>query len=336
MEKVGTSLGKELGDVLSVDTRNRGFPWERWLKVRVLTMVSKPLVLGCWLNIAGDAKIWVTYKYEKLPNICFVCGCLDHMEADCPVVVASQLKQQEPVRKYAKGVRADGLKAPEKWIDLFPRGYEGVLRSRPAQNMEHSLSSTTVSSQKQRDQQEIVSSKDKIDLDYDIMSQKQHTLQHGSSVQKKVESDHGIASEQQIPQQDYSSSINSKELDRETILQNLEKLNNDGLGSSCSAKKYMNILKRMEERDIVKEVVTKLLMISFLMIHYPRRSARLVLVSIFKRILTIWWREILSLSLSVGKLWMGNLLMKLTELPLLFCGLSLMIRSLLKFQLGSN
>lgn len=107
-----------------MDASNKSSSWGRWLKVKVLVHISKPLVLGWWLNIAGGERVWITFKYEKLPDLCFVCDCLYHMEVDCAMVVASHLLGVEPIRKFEKGVRADGLSATGHRLSLSNYGSE--------------------------------------------------------------------------------------------------------------------------------------------------------------------------------------------------------------------
>lgn len=82
MERIGNLLGKQIRKVLSVDTKSKGSAWGCWLNVRVLVNILKPLILGYWINIVGGKKVWIIFKYEKLPDLCFVCGCMNHMEAE--------------------------------------------------------------------------------------------------------------------------------------------------------------------------------------------------------------------------------------------------------------
>lgn len=56
-KKIGFLLGKQAGDVLEVDGKNKSSIFGHWLKVKVLVDVAKPLVLGCWLNIAGGQRV---------------------------------------------------------------------------------------------------------------------------------------------------------------------------------------------------------------------------------------------------------------------------------------
>lgn len=82
-KKVGLLLWGKADKVLVVDGGEGKLKGAKWLRVRVLFDVTKLLKQGCWLNIAnGDCRC-VTFKWERVPDFCFVCGCLDHHENDC-------------------------------------------------------------------------------------------------------------------------------------------------------------------------------------------------------------------------------------------------------------
>ena len=55
------------------------------------------------MGMEGE-KLWVTFKYERLPMICYICGRLGHDERHC---VATETRQ---VTKYQYGdwIRAIG------------------------------------------------------------------------------------------------------------------------------------------------------------------------------------------------------------------------------------
>jgi len=45
--------------------------------------VSKPLSHGRVILLDDGVKEWVAFKYERLPNIFYWCGCLNHIDKDC-------------------------------------------------------------------------------------------------------------------------------------------------------------------------------------------------------------------------------------------------------------
>jgi len=54
----------------------------KFLRIRTSLDLTKPLKRGSKLHFQGK-DIWVDYKYERLPNFCFVCGRIGHQMRDC-------------------------------------------------------------------------------------------------------------------------------------------------------------------------------------------------------------------------------------------------------------
>ncbi|XVE52439.1 hypothetical protein DITRI_Ditri02bG0122400 [Diplodiscus trichospermus] len=57
--------------------------WGKYLRVRVLINITKPLKRGQRVVVEGGKKIRTTFKYERLPDFCYVCGMPDHQEQEC-------------------------------------------------------------------------------------------------------------------------------------------------------------------------------------------------------------------------------------------------------------
>ena len=53
-----------------------------YILVRVTLDVFQPLCRGGIIKLEGGEKVWVNFRYEHLPNICYWCGCFDHGERD--------------------------------------------------------------------------------------------------------------------------------------------------------------------------------------------------------------------------------------------------------------
>lgn len=54
-----------------------------YLQIQVTVDVSLPLCRGCIISLEKGIENWVSFKYERLPNICYWCGCLNHVDKDC-------------------------------------------------------------------------------------------------------------------------------------------------------------------------------------------------------------------------------------------------------------
>lgn len=44
--------------------------------------VSSPLMKGCWLAASDGSRIWIDFRFKKLLDFCYICGCLDHNDRD--------------------------------------------------------------------------------------------------------------------------------------------------------------------------------------------------------------------------------------------------------------
>lgn len=75
-KSTGEKLGETAGKVIMVDMDGSGKGRGKFFRVKVLVDITIPLARGQVLNI-GDKRVWITFKYEKLPNFCFHCGVIN-------------------------------------------------------------------------------------------------------------------------------------------------------------------------------------------------------------------------------------------------------------------
>lgn len=69
---IGTQIGKAIPVVKNCDVCENGTRWGIFLLVNIEIDLQKPISQGRSINLLGN-KIWVSFKDEKLPKLCFKC-----------------------------------------------------------------------------------------------------------------------------------------------------------------------------------------------------------------------------------------------------------------------
>lgn len=72
--------------------------------------MSKPLKKGWYLTLSSGKKTWIQFQFDKLPDFCYVCVCLSHLEQDCDNIFQLKLANQDINYEYGASLRVDGLK----------------------------------------------------------------------------------------------------------------------------------------------------------------------------------------------------------------------------------
>ena len=118
IEKIRVVLGETMGDVEEVEAEGNQLAWGRYLRVRVALNVRKLLKRGRKISIAGGESIFAIFKYERFPDFCYICGCLDHQELDCDELVRMRSEGIKIQREYGPWIRAESS-------DLLSRKNDG-------------------------------------------------------------------------------------------------------------------------------------------------------------------------------------------------------------------
>ncbi|XP_042962692.1 uncharacterized protein LOC122296963 [Carya illinoinensis] len=74
-EQIGSTVGR-------VDVQGDGSGWGKFLRVQIHMDLNQPLARGRTLMVKGN-EIWIPFSYEKMPRICFSCGCIEHGLNEC-------------------------------------------------------------------------------------------------------------------------------------------------------------------------------------------------------------------------------------------------------------
>ncbi|XP_030930790.1 uncharacterized protein LOC115956604 [Quercus lobata] len=104
IEETGKAVGDKIGKLLEVDKRSWQLDQAKYMRVRVEIPLNKPLQRGGYLLNGEGEKVWVTFKYERLPTVCYKCGILGHDDRHCEELGLEQVTEYQ----YDDWIRANG------------------------------------------------------------------------------------------------------------------------------------------------------------------------------------------------------------------------------------
>ena len=100
----------------------------RFMRVKVNLDIPLPLCNGRVITLENGNKHWVSFRYERLPNICYWCGRLDHDDKDCALWINSKGSLSSKEKQYNQKLRASPYRSYNKPIVFIPGFYENVDR----------------------------------------------------------------------------------------------------------------------------------------------------------------------------------------------------------------
>ncbi|KAL2895154.1 hypothetical protein RDABS01_011063 [Bienertia sinuspersici] len=80
-KSMAMAIANRIGTFVEFDSSNP-FGYRKFMRFRVDLDISKPLMRGMKILVGGAQK-WVDFKYEKLPEFCYLCGLFGHSARDC-------------------------------------------------------------------------------------------------------------------------------------------------------------------------------------------------------------------------------------------------------------
>ena len=93
-------------------------------RVRVSIDISLPLCRGRIITLEDRGEVWVKFRYERLPNICYWCGCLTHSDRDCKVWINSDGTLKAGDQVYGPWLRVPFTPNPRRSMVVVPGFYE--------------------------------------------------------------------------------------------------------------------------------------------------------------------------------------------------------------------
>ena len=84
MKEIGVLTRDQVGVCIDVETDEHGCYMGKFIRIRVLIDISKPLHHGKRIRLGIDPSIyWVDFKYERLLEFIFICGGVGRAQKDC-------------------------------------------------------------------------------------------------------------------------------------------------------------------------------------------------------------------------------------------------------------
>lgn len=108
---VARKIGSLIGRVMEVDKAEGDDCIGRFLRVRLQLDVRQPLMRGAFVQFPDEGSKWVTFRYEYLPEYCFICGCLGHPSRICVEKLAEDRVPADTKKEILKSYA--GLEAEE-------------------------------------------------------------------------------------------------------------------------------------------------------------------------------------------------------------------------------
>ncbi|KAK9992435.1 hypothetical protein SO802_027420 [Lithocarpus litseifolius] len=94
-----------------------------FIRVQISIDLSLPLCRGRLISVGEGKQVWISFKYERLPNLCYWCGRLTHDDIDCELWIDSEGTLTLEQREFGPNLRAPPFVAARKSVIKVPRFY---------------------------------------------------------------------------------------------------------------------------------------------------------------------------------------------------------------------
>nr|GMD98183.1 uncharacterized protein LOC109147766 [Ipomoea batatas] len=119
-EKAAKAIGNFIGSYVCMDENNSEGWWSTFIRIRVSIDITKPLTSKMRIRRPGGEWSWISFRYERLPNFCFICGIIGHTEKFC-LKLFKEFGQPEE-KQYGAWIRAanrrSGPASGRRWLVL--------------------------------------------------------------------------------------------------------------------------------------------------------------------------------------------------------------------------
>ncbi|KAH7835506.1 hypothetical protein Vadar_026778 [Vaccinium darrowii] len=120
-KEVGMKIGNKVGLVDDVSIPITGSKDGRFVRVRVVMDISKPLKRGCMVKLSSATPLWVEFRYERLPSFCCYCGLVSHDTHSCDKRFFDMENDELKDSQYGAWIRASPATQPGRKRSSSPQ-----------------------------------------------------------------------------------------------------------------------------------------------------------------------------------------------------------------------
>lgn len=108
---------------------------DRFVRVRLTLNISKSLCRGRVITLDDGKNLWIPFKYERLSNLCYKCGCLSHDERNCEFRSACEGNLDDESPQYGSWIKAYPFVPSKSKMVSVPGISEQRKKANPPSNL---------------------------------------------------------------------------------------------------------------------------------------------------------------------------------------------------------
>ena len=93
------------------------------MRIHVLIDITKPLCRGRIISLDSNDDHFISFKYERLPNICYWCEKVSYADKDCTIWLSSKGSLKVEDQQFGHWIRATLVNPSRKFV-MDVKGFE--------------------------------------------------------------------------------------------------------------------------------------------------------------------------------------------------------------------
>ena len=113
------------------------------MRVRVMVDISQPLSRGRMVALDNNRELCVSFKYERLPNLCYWCGHLTHNGRDYDRWIESEGSLTDADKEYRPWLKASPWYRARNFVVEVPGFYSNMKAEHTSQRRSDEIVTST-------------------------------------------------------------------------------------------------------------------------------------------------------------------------------------------------